>query len=740
MLQQPCNGWRLHEELPHQVCNGLRYNGAYRTDWPEAWAQPSRCFQEVPQVQPHSLTTRWEARDVEGSFDPRLGTKEVDAWGQLNPREVRPPWPSTCKCRANSSTSGRFCATYREGAKMYAADQKSFQQSAAMRLKALELEHQELRKQINQQLYPSHQRQEKVGKTNHQDLRCEGSCGSRCATKARSRSVCGGAGPQGQQGRSVGTGRQERSAREVMQINPNPTQSVQGALQQKVEAARYLTPTVPLVDQRTQNYGQLRNTQGGLVSQDYDWAHPVSYQDLQKAQPEYPPAPPPAPVAPGMPDLTQMPRAVCPTPYALGSVCGRGERELPAWRSCKDSNEILGTCSEILTSTARYIFDVVKSRDVNRQGMLKILSAADGCADDTIQEAQARYVPTSVMLAHAFAASTGGWSDYRTKIRVYGGDVRNAIMPYWQPQALPWQLPIFLEHRFIALDNTKDFAPQLYNGQCEAGQLFDVVLLRQGLCFCDDPSKVASSWPLEVRLSCKSCINCRAVLPPESLPQQDPATVRRTAICGVYRLEPFLCENRAAYRLGRCVLRWCPERLEWAVLDDADGGAWAYARGDLGHPILSRGPWTVWDGQNHISDASFACNLVHEAASPPWHLLPQQRMVCAGVTGDSESVIRLLSRVAAILDASKPDSFGLLHGAWTNGTQVEVEQLHRQLTEAVQMYNDRRAAAGGFPAHAACVLWRTAATQYWLQCDGIMLFQPGSCADPYRAYGSAALI
>ena len=145
-----------------------------------------------------------------------------------------------------------------------------------------------------------------------------------------------------------------------------------------MEAARYVTPTVPLVDQRTeeslrlctgmeryhfdvsmyyrtQNYGQLlRNTQGGLVNQDwprlnsinfvcgapvavakdYDWAHPVSYQeteiccccclqlltarvsaqihyhalrlqDLQKAQPEYPPAPPPAPVAPGMPDLTQ---------------------------------------------------------------------------------------------------------------------------------------------------------------------------------------------------------------------------------------------------------------------------------------------------------------------------------------------------------------------------------------------------------------------------------------------------
>lgn len=91
-----------------------------------------------------------------------------------------------------------------------------------------------------------------------------------------------------------------------------------------------------------------------------------------------------------------------------------------------------------------------------------------------------------------------------------------------------------------------------------------------------------------------------------------------------------------------------------------------------------------------------------------------RRMVCCGVTGDCESVVRLLGRVAAILDTSKADSFGLLHGAWTNGTQVEVEQLHRQLTEAAQLFNverpagasvrtakDRRASAGGFPAHAA---------------------------------------
>ena len=39
-----------------EVCtNGLRHNstyGTYRAEWPEAWAQPTRCFQEVPPSAP----------------------------------------------------------------------------------------------------------------------------------------------------------------------------------------------------------------------------------------------------------------------------------------------------------------------------------------------------------------------------------------------------------------------------------------------------------------------------------------------------------------------------------------------------------------------------------------------------------------------------------------------------------------------------------------------------------------
>jgi len=399
---------------------------------------------------------------------------------------------------------------------------------------------------------------------------------------------------------------------------------------------------------------------------------------------------------------------VCPTPYALGSVCGRGERELPNWRGARNSAELLGTYGQMMGDTARYIFDVVASYR-GTQSSLRLLSAADGCSDDTQPDMQARRVPTSIMLAHAFCMGGGVWQDEHTLVRVYGGDVRNVVSPWWQPQRLPWHMPPWLEHRFVALDNTRDFITQLFaNSQCEPDQYFDVVMVRQGLCFCDDPSKTSTTWPLEVQVT-------RA---------QD------SVVCGIYRLEPYLFEGRPQYRKGHCVLQWCTARGEWAVQDVA-GGTWAYARGDVGHPVLARGPWAVWDGVNHVSDASFSCELAQHG-EPPWKRPPQQRLCCCGVTGDCISVLHLLERVASVLDARQPHSFGLLHGAWTNGTKLEVEQLHQQIEEASRLFNLQRRGP-----HVAAVLWRTAAKQYWLQCDGIMLYQPGSRADPFCAVGLA---
>lgn len=404
----------------------------------------------------------------------------------------------------------------------------------------------------------------------------------------------------------------------------------------------------------------------------------------------------------------QLPRVqpVCPTPFVLGPVCGRGERELKRWRCAAGSSELLGTVASVMADTAKYIWDVVIAQSA--RSSLRILSAADGCADDTLPDTQANFVPTSVMLAHSMATSQGAWQDQRTRVRLFGGDVRNVVSPWWQQQYHPWPLPQYIAHRFVALDNTSDFGPQLFsNSQCEGDLQFDVVLVRQGLCFCDDPSKMSPSWPAEVNVS----------------------RSQESIVCGTYQLEPELLEGRPAYRKGKCVLQWCPARLEWAVLDPG-GGAWAYSRGDVGHPALARGPWTVWDGTGHVSDTTFACDLAQQG-SPPWHRPPAQRLCCCGVAGDASSILGLLHRVAAILDQRQPHSFGLLHGAFTSGTKIEVDQLHEQIKEATWLYNEQRRGV-----HVATVLWRTAATQYWLQCDGIILFQPGSRADPFRAFNT----
>merc|ERR1739848_478510 len=159
---------------------------------------------------------------------------------------------------------------------------------------------------------------------------------------------------------------------------------------------------------------------------------------------------------------------------------------------------------------------------------------------------------------------------------------------------------------------------------------------------------------------------------------------------------------------------------------DARGGTWAYSNNDVGHPVLARGPWNVWNGIEHVADRSFTCDLEPTGAAP-WQTPPGQRTCCCGITGDAASLLGLLLKMAAVLDAGQPHSFGLLHGAWTNGTRLEVDQMHTQVEEAARMFNEERRGVAGC-VHAAAVLWRTASLDYWTQCDGIVLYQPGSRA------------
>eukprot|EP00913_Durusdinium_trenchii_P011810 g11092.t1 len=506
-----------------------------------------------------------------------------------------------------------MCSTYREGAKMY-ADQKTFQQSAATRLKALELEHQELRRQINQEL-------------------CQN---------------------------------QLKGEKEQQQVQYTPALS-----------------------------------------------------------------------ASGMPDLHQMPRAV---------------------------NEILGTCSEIITSTARYIFDVVKSRDLNRKSPLKILSAADGCADDTIQEAQARYVPTSVMLAHAFAASTGGW------IRQLSEELQFVVLVLVDLGAHACDdvkrskgstdLSRFCARiglHIVLGDVCSDGVQTDWSGLSWMMRTVELGLLRAetlGIQSCrEDHGQMAAADPRYALTLFENwdCIGVRTPFAWDDVHKQIlegfGGAVGGFGSGLVTCWDPFLeedssgLENEHGSILQRHAMIHLLLHLGVDVLAfDFDTFWFQDARAYL-EEIADHKKADVLMTK-HLDSDCLNMGLLYirsSAQTAKWytkyfawlHLHPyedEQRGMNAllGFTKQKARLAKLgIPRIAR----------GQLGQAkrWQRA-------LWRQLTEAVQMYNDRRAAAGGVPAHAACLLWRTAATQYWLQCDGIMLFQPGSCADPYRAYGAAALI
>eukprot|EP01062_Namystynia_karyoxenos_P002798 TRINITY_DN10993_c0_g1_i1.p1 TRINITY_DN10993_c0_g1~~TRINITY_DN10993_c0_g1_i1.p1 ORF type:complete len:599 (+),score=165.92 TRINITY_DN10993_c0_g1_i1:134-1930(+) len=394
------------------------------------------------------------------------------------------------------------------------------------------------------------------------------------------------------------------------------------------------------------------------------------------------------------------PRPVVATPFNLCAVCNRGERELQGWRGERDSGQILGTYAELMAATAQRLF----AAGGRRRGDLRVLSMSDGVSDDTQLDTQAKYVPTSVMLCHSFTREPGRWHEGRRRVRIFGGDMRNGVSRWWQQQQQPWVFPQWLEHRFVALDNGKDLRQQLHGeGQVEEGMAFDVVLMRHGLCFCDDPSKTSQTWPAEVRMECSWA----------------------SAVCGVYSLEPQYWEGRPAYRMSDLLLQWSPTHGEWAILD-SNGGAWAYARSDVGHPALARGPWMLWNGQSHLTDNSLACNLVH--SPPPWMRQPSQRVCCSGMRGEASALCALFERAAVLLDPDQSGSFALLHGAWTNGTLDEVIVIHQEIEEAARRFN----ASPQRPSDGLCaaVLWRTAAKEYWLQCDGVIIYRPGSAADP----------
>jgi len=221
------------------------------------------------------------------------------------------------------------------------------------------------------------------------------------------------------------------------------------------------------------------------------------------------------------------------------------------------------------------------------------------------------------------------------------------------------------------LDNKKDLAYQLYDQHLLK---FDVVLMRQGLCFCRDLSFDCQP-PSQLYL---------AGLPWKGI-YNGPSS-------GTYVLEPNFRNGRPSYRRGRFLLHWRPEGPppesgsgDWIVVgDDDEHFIWANVVHDRGSPALAQNPWYFWDGKEYVIDENISC----EVAGPvPWKRPPHACECCGGISLNAGAIQSFMGRVAAMLDEHQPNAFALLQGGLYQGTRDEVEVFQSELQRAVNRYN-----------------------------------------------------
>lgn len=315
----------------------------------------------------------------------------------------------------------------------------------------------------------------------------------------------------------------------------------------------------------------------------------------------------------------------------------RGQQDVYGWwRNCSN-DEILGWLKDCMQSLAqRCLMAVQESQAIT----LRVLSLSDGnCADST-------WVPTSVLLAHAFASlGTDAFPPSLACVKIVGADVGN--VPWHSNSHYSWHwLPPWIELQHLNLDNNKDLASQFSDQQLSK---FDVVLMRQGLCYCHDPS-----------------FDCQ---PPRKL---HVAGLQGNGACngpssGTYFLEPDFRNGRPSYRRGRFLLHWRPEGPsaecgsgDWIVVgDDDERFIWANVVHDRGSPALAQNPWWVWDGSQYLADEDVSC----EVAGPvPWKRPPHACECCGGISLSAGAVQSFVGRVAALLDERRPRAFALLQG------------------------------------------------------------------------------
>jgi len=410
-----------------------------------------------------------------------------------------------------------------------------------------------------------------------------------------------------------------------------------------------------------------------------------------------------------------------PSPLEVPPLCmARGEQDLYGWWRKRSSEKVLGGMMECMQSLAQHCLQAVQAPATT----LRVLSLSDGSVNHTNQ------VPTSVLLAHAFASiGKDALPPGLESVQIFGADNENPkskfecqiglqmVPPRLQQglncimctqTELSW-LPPWVELQHVHLDNTKDFKPQLYKsgqGDTEHPSKFDVVLMRQGLCYCRDHS-----------------FHCS---PPETLElagiQGDGGSGEPS---GTYvlqpgqRLQPGQCCCPPSWRKGKYILHFRSSHSDWVVQDSAASFVWAKLPKRCGNPVLACCPWQVWEGKGYVSksEEEASCEV---AGRPPWRRPPHACKCCAGISLNAPALQSFMLRVAAVLDENQSKAFAFLHGGFYRGTRDEVEEFQVELETAAERFSSANSSI------QAIVLRRQegdeAITPYWARMKGLLLF------------------
>lgn len=312
------------------------------------------------------------------------------------------------------------------------------------------------------------------------------------------------------------------------------------------------------------------------------------------------------------------------------------------------------------------------------------------------------------MLAHAFASLGKRVPPAGLKsVHIFGADVGNPRTHWSEPQLRLPKVPSWVQLSMLQLDNNNNFISQLYDGcQCKAEHKFDAVVMRQGLCFCEDVSWYAHP-PHELNLLCK---------------------MGSSMISGIYKLERELYyERRPAYRHGSFLLFWRPWAADWAIVSrNGFGEVFAFVEANVGSPALARDKWQVWDGCRFQADPGTYFDVV---GTPAWKQAPSACKCCGGISLCAAAIGSFMDRVVSVLNEAQPKAFALLHGGLCAGTAQEVSEIHAELGKAVHAFNARASKSHlqGKCAFLATLLEKqrqgVETVPFWERLDGILLMR-----------------